>query len=157
MNLVERVKAILLAEERMAGDRTRAGRRGLSLYQLCRDPCRIRRSAASSAPCCLYGRDSSRPDLCGESTICYLRDRLRVALIVDALRRPSTARRILAMRSSSRVYSYTPGLGRRHLLLVPRLAFLTILGLYGLYLLWLGLPVLMRCPDDKAIIYAIAV
>jgi hypothetical protein len=30
-----------------------------------------------------------------------------------------------------------------------------IVGLYGLYLLYLGLPVLMRCPKDKSIGYTI--
>lgn len=41
--------------------------------------------------------------------------------------------------------------------LVPVLGLLSIVGLYSLYLLWLGLPVLMRVPDDKAIAYLIVV
>jgi hypothetical protein len=36
-------------------------------------------------------------------------------------------------------------------LLIPGLNFLLILGLYGLYLLWIGLPLLMRVPDEKAL------
>jgi hypothetical protein len=36
------------------------------------------------------------------------------------------------------------------------LGFLRILGLYSLYVFWLGLPVLMRPPPDKSAPYAIA-
>lgn len=38
---------------------------------------------------------------------------------------------------------------------VPALAWLAILGLYSLYLLWLGAPRLMRVPQDKAATYTI--
>jgi flagellar biosynthesis protein FliR len=37
------------------------------------------------------------------------------------------------------------------------LSFLSIFSLYGLYLLWLGLPVLMKAPQDKSLLYAGAV
>lgn len=37
--------------------------------------------------------------------------------------------------------------------LVPGLGFLAILGLYSLYLLYLGLPKLMKAPEDKALGY----
>jgi hypothetical protein len=39
--------------------------------------------------------------------------------------------------------------------LIPALAWLAILGLYSLYLLWLGAPRLMRVPQDKAATYTI--
>lgn len=39
--------------------------------------------------------------------------------------------------------------------LVPSLAWLGIIGLYSLYLLWLGAPRLMRVPQDKAGTYTI--
>lgn len=39
--------------------------------------------------------------------------------------------------------------------LIPSLAWLAILGLYSLYLLWLGAPRLMRVPQDKAATYTI--
>jgi len=55
------------------------------------------------------------------------------------------------------VYSYTPAWLAGIFLLVPGLSFLSILGLYGFYLLWLGLPVLMRAPRDKALPYALLV
>ena len=55
------------------------------------------------------------------------------------------------------VYSYTPSWLAGVFLLIPGLRLLTILGLYGLYLLWLGLPSLMKSPEDKAIGYTAAV
>jgi hypothetical protein len=41
--------------------------------------------------------------------------------------------------------------------LIPALSFLQILGLYSLYLLYLGLPVLMKAPEEKAIGFTVAV
>jgi hypothetical protein len=41
--------------------------------------------------------------------------------------------------------------------LIPRLSVLGILGLYSIYLLWLGLPVLMKSPADRATGYTAAV
>jgi hypothetical protein len=52
------------------------------------------------------------------------------------------------------VYSHTPLWLAGIFLLIPGLNFLLILGLYGLYLLWTGLPLLMRVPDEKALSYA---
>jgi hypothetical protein len=39
--------------------------------------------------------------------------------------------------------------------LLPALAFLTILGLYGVYLLYVGLPIMMKTPQDNVIGYMI--
>ncbi|MGY4398746.1 hypothetical protein ACVWZA_003956 [Sphingomonas sp. UYAg733] len=39
--------------------------------------------------------------------------------------------------------------------ILPAISFLGILGLYSLYLLWLGLPMLMKAPADKAVGYTI--
>jgi hypothetical protein len=41
--------------------------------------------------------------------------------------------------------------------LIPALGFLQILGLYGFYLLWTGLPPLMNVPQDKSLIYTAAI
>jgi hypothetical protein len=55
-------------------------------------------------------------------------------------------------------YSCTASWVASVLLLVPSLAIVVFLaGLYGLYLMYLGLPILMRCPADKSIGYTIAV
>jgi hypothetical protein len=52
------------------------------------------------------------------------------------------------------VYSHTPLWLAGAFLLIPGLNFLLILGLYGLYLLWIGLPPMMQVPNDKALPYA---
>jgi hypothetical protein len=53
-------------------------------------------------------------------------------------------------------YSYTPAWVAGCLQLVPALGVLALLaGCYGLYLLYLGLPVLMRCPKEKSLGYTI--
>jgi len=48
------------------------------------------------------------------------------------------------------VYSHTPLWLAGIFLAVPGLNFLLILGIYGFYLLWIGLPLLMRIPNDRA-------
>src|SRR5262249_35318860 len=51
-------------------------------------------------------------------------------------------------------YSHTPLWLAGIFLLIPGLNFLLILGLYGFYLLWVGLPMLMKVGNDKALPYA---
>src|SRR5215471_6447905 len=55
------------------------------------------------------------------------------------------------------VYSHTPLWLAGIFLLVPGLSFLLILGLYGVYLLWIGLPLLMGVPQYRALRYALIV
>ena len=55
------------------------------------------------------------------------------------------------------VYSCTPLWLAGIFLLVPGASFLVLLGLYGLYLMWLGLPVLMQRPSDKTLPYLLVV
>jgi len=40
--------------------------------------------------------------------------------------------------------------------LIPRLAFLAILGLYSLYILWCAIPILTRVPEDKRLVFTLA-
>jgi hypothetical protein len=80
-----------------------------------------------------------------------------VALIVDALAPTFSGRKNFESALKVTAYSYTPSWLCGFFLLIPGLRFLTILGLYGLYLLWLGLPALMKSPQDKAIGYTAAV
>jgi len=55
-------------------------------------------------------------------------------------------------------YSYTPAWVAGVLQLVPSLGVLAVLAsLYGLYVMYLGLPVLMRSPQDKAVPYTAVV
>jgi hypothetical protein len=53
------------------------------------------------------------------------------------------------------VYSHTPLWLAGIFLLIPGLNFLLVLGLYGLYLLRVGLPMLMGVPSERAFPYAI--
>jgi len=80
-----------------------------------------------------------------------------VALIVDALAPTFGGRKNFESALKVTVYSYTPSWLCGIFMLVPGLRFLTILGLYGLYLLWLGLPPLMKSPQEKSLGYAAAI
>jgi hypothetical protein len=81
-----------------------------------------------------------------------------MGLIIDALgptfngqKNPSNALKLA-------VYSMTPAWLAGIFLLIPGLSrVFGILGLYGLYLLWVGLPPLMKVPEEKSIGYAAVV
>jgi hypothetical protein len=77
-----------------------------------------------------------------------------LALIIDALAPRFGGRKDFAAALRLAVYSYTPVWLAGIFLLVPGLSFLVILGLYGVYPLWAGLPVLMQADTDKALPYA---
>jgi hypothetical protein len=81
-----------------------------------------------------------------------------VALIVDALA-PSfggTKNQVQALKVVA--YSYTPSWVGGIFYLIPTLGIIgALFGLYSLYLLFLGLPVLMKSPPDKAVGYTVVV
>jgi hypothetical protein len=80
-----------------------------------------------------------------------------IALIIDALA-PSfggTKDPVKAVKVAA--YSFTASWVAGIFYIVPQLGILAILGLYSLYLLFLGLPVLMKVPQDKAIGYTVVV
>jgi hypothetical protein len=54
-------------------------------------------------------------------------------------------------------YAYTPAWVAAIFGLVPGLRWLDILGLYGLYVFYLGLPRMMKCPKRYADIFSVAV
>jgi len=80
-----------------------------------------------------------------------------VALIIDALAPRFGAQKDFVHALKLAVYSCTPVWLAGIFWLVPGLSFLVILGLHGLYLLWAGLPILLRVPADKALPYAAVV
>ena len=80
-----------------------------------------------------------------------------VALLVDVLAPTFGSEKNFSNALKLVVYSYTPVWVAGIFLLIPGLSFLTVLGFYGLYILWCGLPPLMRTPRDKALLYAGAV
>ena len=55
------------------------------------------------------------------------------------------------------IYAHTPVWLAGIFLLIPGLHFLMVLGLYGVYLLWTGLPVLMRTPQYRLLPYTMIV
>lgn len=79
-----------------------------------------------------------------------------VALIVDALAPTFGGRKDPLAALKVTAYSYTPAWVASVLNLIPALGILVVLAaFYGIYLLYLGLPVLMRAPRDKAVGYTV--
>lgn len=77
-----------------------------------------------------------------------------LALIIDALAPNFLAKKNSLQALKIAAYSSTPAWLTGVFSLIPSLAFVQILGLYGVYLLYLGLPVLMKAPQEKALAYA---
>jgi hypothetical protein len=81
-----------------------------------------------------------------------------LALIIDALAPTFGAQKNSAQAMKVAVYSYTPAWIAGVLQIFPPLSILGVLaGLYGIYLLYLGLPHLMKAPQDKAVGYTAVV
>ena len=80
-----------------------------------------------------------------------------MALIIDGLAPTFGGQKSQPSALKLAVYSMTPVWLVGVFLLIPSLAILGILGLYGLYLFWLGAPALMKTPNDKSIAYTAAV
>ena len=79
-----------------------------------------------------------------------------IAWLVDALAPLFGGQRDPLRALKLTAYSYTPAWVAGILPLVPALAMLALLaGCYSLYLLYVGLPVLTRCPKDKSLGYTI--
>jgi hypothetical protein len=80
-----------------------------------------------------------------------------VALAVDVMAPKFGGRRGYSGALRLTAYSFTPVWLAGIVLLVPGASFLVVLGLYGLYLMWTGLPVLMQSPHERALPYVIAI
>jgi hypothetical protein len=80
-----------------------------------------------------------------------------LALIIDALAPTFNGQRSQIQALKVAAYSSTASWVAGIFLLIPGLRLLTILGLYSLYLLYLGLPVLMKTPLEKAVTYTVVV
>jgi hypothetical protein len=80
-----------------------------------------------------------------------------LALIIDALAPTFNGipNRIQALKVAA--YSYTASWVASIFMLIPAVSFLAILGVYSLYLLYLGLPILMKAPKEKALAYTAVV
>jgi hypothetical protein len=79
-----------------------------------------------------------------------------LGLIIDALAPTFEGKKNQPNALKLAVYSMTPAWVAGVFSLIPGLRFLGILGLYGFYLLWVGLPLLMKSPQEKSTVYAAA-
>ena len=83
---------------------------------------------------------------------------LIVAAIVNALAPTFGGQKNFMQALKVTVYSYTPGWVAGILSMIPLLGILVFIAmLYGLYLLYLGLPRLMKNPEDKSVGYTVVV
>ena len=80
-----------------------------------------------------------------------------LALIIDALAPTFGGNKSSANALKLAVYAATPSWLAGIFMIIPALSFLSILGLYSLYLFYVGLPVLMKNPPEKSLVYTIAV
>jgi hypothetical protein len=80
-----------------------------------------------------------------------------LALIIDALAPTFNGQRSQIQALKVAAYSSTAAWVAGIFALIPGLRFLTILGVYSLFLLYLGLPVLMKSPKEKAMGYTVVV
>ena len=81
-----------------------------------------------------------------------------IALIIDALAPTFGGEKNQLQALKVAAYAYTPAWVAGVLHILPALGILVLLAsLYGLYVLYLGLPVLMKSPQDKAVGYTAVV
>ena len=81
-----------------------------------------------------------------------------VGIVIDALAPTFAGQKNGTQAMKCAIYASTPGWIAGVLHLVPMLGVLVLIAsLYGLYLLYLGLPVLMKAPPDKAVGYTVVV
>jgi hypothetical protein len=75
--------------------------------------------------------------------------------VVDALAPSFSSEKNLNKSAQLVAYSNTPAWLAAVFMVVPTLAFFGLIGLYGIYLFYIGLPVLKKTPEDKRIAYMI--
>ncbi len=81
-----------------------------------------------------------------------------VALIADALAPSFGSRKNILNAFKAVVFSMTPGWVGGIFYIIPTLSLLSFLAaLYGIYLFYLGLPLLMETPKEKSVGYVIVV
>lgn len=79
-----------------------------------------------------------------------------LAFIIDALAPSFGGSKNMNQAMKVAAYSYTPGWVAGVLSIVPGMGIIgALIGLYGFYLLWIGLPKLMKSPADKSVAYVI--
>jgi Yip1-like protein len=79
------------------------------------------------------------------------------ALVIDGLAPTFGARKNLASALKLSAYAATASWLAGIFQAIPPLSVLSIVGLYSIYLLWLGVPVLMKAPPDRVNTYTAAI
>jgi hypothetical protein len=81
-----------------------------------------------------------------------------LGLIIDALAPKFGGEKNSIQALKLAVYSFTPGWAVGVVRILPSLGILAgLASLYGIYLLYLGLPRLMKSPQEKAVVYTLVV
>jgi len=82
-----------------------------------------------------------------------------LGLLIDALAPTFAGQKNQSQALKLAVYCQTPGWVAGICYIIPLLGgFLVLLAnLYGIYLLYLGIPILMKSPDDKAVPYTVVI
>lgn len=81
-----------------------------------------------------------------------------LGLIIDALAPKFGGEKNAGQALKVAVYSFTPGWVVAAVRILPSLGILAgLASLYGIYVLYLGLPRLMKCPQEKAVVYTLVV
>lgn len=80
-----------------------------------------------------------------------------LAMVVDFLAPNFSGEKNINQALKLAAYSYTASWLCGIFVIVPALSFLMILGLYGLYLIYTGIPILMKAPLEKSLGYTVTV
>ena len=80
-----------------------------------------------------------------------------LALITDFLAPTFFGEKNIVRSLKLAAYSFTAAWVAAVFVIIPTLSFLAVSGLYSLYLLYEGIPVLMKSPREKALVYTVAV
>jgi len=80
-----------------------------------------------------------------------------LALIIDALAPSFGGQKSQIQALKLAAYSSTASWLAGIFMIIPSLGILSIVGLYSLYLLFIGLPVMMKSPQDKSLGYTVVV
>jgi len=79
-----------------------------------------------------------------------------LALIIDYLAPTFSGEKNMGQAFKLAAYSCTAGWLAGIFVIIPSLGTLSILGLYSIYLLYTGIPVLMKAPQEKTLGYTVA-
>jgi hypothetical protein len=80
-----------------------------------------------------------------------------IAMVIDYLAPTFAAQKNMNQALKLAAYSFTAGWLASIFVIIPALSVLSILGLYSFYLLYTGIPVLMKSPPEKSFPYTGAV